>query len=145
MKTIKFELPYKDMDYLASLTEAISEHPEVILVTAFRDENDVIRDCTVSVRENSNTNEILFQLGVTVGMHASNYTLRMVEEQEILSKIKSDIVKAIFPDFDPEMAIYKQNEEENAVCNEADEKEKVQEETISELAKILDNFKKSNR
>ena len=85
MRRINWELPFKTMEYLVSLTDEIIDNPYVALITALqRCPNSPVYACTISLREDKNIDEVLLHLGATLGGHATLYAQKQKEELENL-------------------------------------------------------------
>lgn len=86
MKTIQWQLPFKEVSYLNSMTAEIANNPSVILITAVQDATGFVDSCNIMLRDSENTDEVIFMLGATLGAHSVAYALetmyQLEEEQE---------------------------------------------------------------
>lgn len=155
MKRIKWELPFKSMDYLESMTEDLVNNPYIILITATEDHKGIVDSCTIGIRDNDNMDEVILLIGATIGAHSVSYTAQtMTSHQYMLgfclgAHLMGDIE---FKEKNEDLFEKAEVQEEE----EIEEEETVTEEEIKEviektpdspakalLRKILDNFKKT--
>lgn len=91
MKTIQWELPFKNMHYLNSMTSDIAMNPHVILITGIQDEEGNISKCNITIKESEHENmdNVILHLGAAMGAHSVVYTQQMLELQEQIEETKT--------------------------------------------------------
>jgi len=82
MKKVNWTLPFKDLRYLDSLTEELSNFEAIKLITAVQNPFGMVESCRISIKENDNMDETLLLIGATIGAHSAVYAMEMVEMQE---------------------------------------------------------------
>lgn len=82
MRKIKWDLPFKNMQYLVSLTEELAAHTSVILITGIETEAGEINSCHIFLRESENNEKELFDLGILIGGHTVYYALNVQQEAD---------------------------------------------------------------
>lgn len=84
MKTIKWVLPFSNIDYLQSLTEDLVENPSVILITGIQDREGNIAECNITFKELEGVSieEAILYTGAAIGAHCVDYALAMKEQEE---------------------------------------------------------------
>ena len=81
MKRISWNLPFRDMDYLNSLTEELALNPHVLLITGVQTESGDIDRCNLILRESEDMDSVIFTLGASVGAHSIAYGIEKVEAE----------------------------------------------------------------
>lgn len=85
MRKIKWELPFKNMHYLESLTEDLANHPNIILMTAIQDKEGVVGVCKIHLKETEeNMDDVILHIGTIIGAHSAGYAVMMKEKEEAL-------------------------------------------------------------
>lgn len=142
MRTIKWTLPFKSMDYLLSLTELIAQNPLVVLITGIEDRNGEIESYSITLKEASfiDMDKAILTLGTVIGAHSVSYGLLKDEkflEEEPCSLGKACICQEVLAE--EEEDLFEVEEESQELINVEDLKEN---EAKSLLRKVLRNFKK---
>lgn len=147
MKTIKWTLPFKNMNYLASLTEELARNPFIILITGIQDSNQNIDSCSITIKDVENIDEVILFIGATIGAHSVAYAIEMMEQQtQLLAQACICEDKQELPErcrMKQEDIIVDDNDD---LFDQAEEIINIEEIPDSEakglLRKILSNFKK---
>lgn len=138
MRTIKWTLPFKSMDYLLSLTELIAQNPLVVLITGIEDRNGEIDSCSITLKDVPflDMDRAILTLGTIIGAHSVSYGL--TRPQEFLEEAPCLLGEACICE-EEEEDLFEVEEESQELINVEDLKEN---EAKSLLRKVLRNFKK---
>ena len=92
MKKIEWELPFKNMHYLNSLTESLAKIPQIILLTAIQDSEGVVDKVNITLRDNyENRDSLILNIGTVIGAHSVGYAARMEQMEEA----KADFMETV--------------------------------------------------
>lgn len=141
MKTIKWELPFKTEHYLLSLTKEIQHCPAIILITTVKDFYGNVDSCNITLNEKA-TDEIVLNLGATIGAHSVSFAMDRMEEQQQIMGVLENLL-----DFAVENCC-EEVEEEQDLFEQEETQEMINIEELPDsaakqlLRKVLRNFKK---
>ena len=79
MKTIEWNLPFKNMDYLRAMSNELVQNSAVLLVTGIQDKEGNIGSCSITMRETANIEQDIFYVGAIIGAHSVSYALQKKE------------------------------------------------------------------
>lgn len=131
MKTIKWELPFKNMHYLNSLTDDLAENPHIILITGVQTEAGAIDRCIINIRHtDENMDNIILNIGAIIGRHEANY------ERALERKAMFEFIDEIFSGLEEEVSVAREQESDGGPKGE-DFKPEDKEEVVEEK-EILD-------
>lgn len=91
-RKITWELPFKNMHYLNSLTNDLAKIPQIILLTAIQDAEGVVEKVNITLRNTGeNRDSLILHIGAILGVHSVGYAEKMEEMEEA----KADFMGAI--------------------------------------------------
>lgn len=129
MKLIKWELPFKNIAFLASLADLLSHEEAVILITGMQ-EGESITHCNIGIKNcYTNNDEVVLHIGTMIGAHSANWQLMMDDIAD--SEMETEL--------DDEFFLNLAKELQNQVFNEEQEEEE-EEENLFEKAEEQVNF-----
>tara|TARA_R110000851_G_scaffold305835_1_gene463983 strand:- start:1840 stop:2331 length:492 start_codon:yes stop_codon:yes gene_type:complete len=84
MKKIKWELPFKNMHYLQSLTKDLARVQQIILLTAKEDAEGNVEKVSITLRDvDENTDNLILNIGAIIGAHSVGYSAMIEREREL--------------------------------------------------------------
>ena len=89
-RKITWELPFKTMHYLNSLTDVLAKVPQIILLTAIQDAEGVVERVNITLRNTGeNRDSLILQIGTIIGAHSVGYAARMQKAEENMQEFKA--------------------------------------------------------
>jgi hypothetical protein len=153
MDKITWELPFKSMHYLDSLTSDLAEISQIILLTAFADVDGNVDSVNITLRDvgQSRDNTIL-TIGAIIGAHSVGYSIELKEQTErdletevFIKEILDEEEEALdFNEIFQNDIDHEQNKEEAPHDPQVENQEEEVEKVIEEIVKISPVSKKKD-
>jgi hypothetical protein len=115
MKLIKWELPFKNIAFLASLADLLSQEEAVILITGMQ-EGENITHCNIGIKNcYTNNDEVVLHIGTMIGAHSANWQLMMddIADSEMETELDDEFFLNLAKELQNQVFEEEREEEEN--------------------------------